>query len=84
MLWGSSFKTVQLFSITHERKLDYWITDKEAIDADGIIIPFLDKIDGKLHAINFVQSVKNNNNLTTPWQLDGFFSSYNELILEAQ
>lgn len=60
---------MQLFSITHERKLDYWITDKEAIDADGSIIPFLDEIDGKLHAINFVQSVKQqqqpNNTLTT-------------------
>ena len=47
-----------LFNITYERKLDYWITDKEAIDADGIIIPFLDEIDGKFHVVNFVQSVK--------------------------
>lgn len=47
-----------LFSIAYERKLDYRITDKKAINADRIIIPFLDGRDGKFHVINFVHSEK--------------------------
>lgn len=61
-----------LFNITYERKLDYRTTNKEAIDADGIIIPFLDEVEGKFHVINFVHSVKNKTNNTLPTKLMTF------------
>lgn len=58
-----------LFNITYERKLDYRTTNKEAIDADGIIIPFLDEVEGKFHVINFVHSAKKKQKQITPYQL---------------
>lgn len=44
------------------KKLDYRITDKEDIDAGGLIIQCLGGIYGKFYDINFVQYVKKRTN----------------------
>lgn len=67
-----------LLNITYERKLDCRITDKEALDAHRIIIPFLGGINEKFHVISFIV-VKTKKPCQLSWWL---FISCDEVILE--